>query len=83
MSIKIEQRLDNFFFAEDSPKIYTTGAYLVPMKIKKENKERFVWIVAEFDDDSYCEGEICSPVVYADSLESLIVEKNEEADSEI
>lgn len=78
MSIKIEERLDNFFFAENSPKIFTTGAFLVPMKIRKKGKERFVWIVEEFNDDSYYEGENCSPVVYADSLDSLINKDDKE-----
>ncbi|MBI4654562.1 MAG: hypothetical protein HY752_06165 [Nitrospirae bacterium] len=71
MSLKIEQRLDNFFFSEAEPKIYTTGAHLVPMKIMKGKEERYVWVVYEFDDDSYIDGELCSPTVYADSLEHL------------
>ena len=33
MSLKIEQRLDNHFFTEIKPRLYTTGAYLVPMEI--------------------------------------------------
>ena len=39
MSLIIEQRLDNFFFTESGPQIYTTGAKLIPMVIKKGNKK--------------------------------------------
>jgi hypothetical protein len=72
MSLKAEQRLDNFFFAEEEPRIYTTGAYLVPMKIAKGEDERYVWVVCEFDDDSYYDGELCAPRVYADHPMNLM-----------
>lgn len=74
MSLKVKQLLDEFFFTENDPEVYTTGAFIVPMKIKKGGKEKFIWVVSEFNDDSYLNGELCSPMVYADSLEHLIVE---------
>ncbi|MDI6767602.1 MAG: hypothetical protein QME52_12340 [Bacteroidota bacterium] len=40
MSLKVEQRLDDFFFTESNPKIYTTGAHLVPMEIRRGKKIR-------------------------------------------
>jgi hypothetical protein len=72
MSLKIEQILDNFFFSEAEPKIYTTGAFLVPMKIMKGEEERYIWVVWEFDDDPYLDVESCKANVYADSLANLI-----------
>ncbi len=72
MSLKIEQILDNFFFSEAEPKIYTTGAFLVPMKIMKGEEERYIWVVWEFDDDPYLDVESCRANVYADSLANLI-----------
>ena len=72
MSLKVEQRLDKFFFTEFQPKIYTMGAHLVPMKIIKGKEERYCWVVLEFDDDTYLDGKLCSPTVYADSSENLI-----------
>lgn len=72
MSLKIEQILDNFFFSEADPKIYTTGAFLVPMKIMKGEEERYIWVVWEFDDDPYLHGKPCTATVYADSLANLI-----------
>lgn len=72
MSLKAEQILDNFFFSELQPKIYTTGAFLVPVKIMKGKTERYVWVVYEFDDDSYLDGDLCSPTIYSDKLKNLI-----------
>jgi len=74
MSLKVEQFLDEFFFTESKPKVYTTGAHLLPMRIKRGNEDRFVWVVAEFNDDSYSDdGQLCMPLVYADSLERLVI----------
>ena len=72
MSLKAEQILHNFFFSEAQPRIYTTGAYLVPMKVMKGKEERYIWVVHEFDDDCYSDGELCSPRIYADSLKNLM-----------
>ncbi len=71
MSLKVEQILDNFFFTEGSPKIYATGVYIEPAKIKIGNKERFVWVVSQFDGDSYLNGKLCSPEVMSKNLKDL------------
>jgi hypothetical protein len=42
------------------------------MKIMKGDKERYCWVVWEFDDECYLDGKLCSPTVYADSLKNLI-----------
>ena len=77
MSLKIEQRFDDVFFTETGPRIYTTGAHIVPMKIKIGQKQRYVWVVDEFKDDSYDEdGNICSPVVYSKKGKIYQVVKN-------
>ncbi len=72
MSLRIEQKLDNTFFTETGTRIYTTGAHIVPMRIKIGKKQRYVWVVGEFKDDSYLDGKLCSPVVYTDRLENLL-----------
>ncbi|MCR4322300.1 MAG: hypothetical protein NUV74_18445 [Candidatus Brocadiaceae bacterium] len=73
MSLKIEQRFDDVLFTESGPRIYTTGAHIVPMKIKIGQKQRYVWVVDEFKDDSYDEdGKICSPVVYSTKKKDLL-----------
>jgi hypothetical protein len=72
MSLKVEQFLDNSFFTESEPRLFTTGAYLVPMRITNDGKERFVWIVDEFKDDTYLDGELCTPNVYSDDFNNMI-----------
>lgn len=76
MSLKTEQFLDESFFTESEPRIYVTGAYLVPMRIKIDGKERFVWTVDEFKDDTYLDGELCTPNVYSDDLNNIIEDEN-------
>lgn len=72
MSLKIEQRIDDALFTEIEPRIFTTGAHIVPIKVTIENKQRYVWVVDEFSDDSYLDGNCCNPVVYADNVQKLL-----------
>ena len=72
MNLKVEQRLDNYYFTETEPRIYTTGAFLVPMEINKNGKKRYVWVVDEFNDDTYDgNGEFRSVSVYSDKKKNL------------
>jgi hypothetical protein len=32
----------------------------------------YVWVVDEFDDGTYFNGDICSPNLYADTIENLL-----------
>lgn len=41
MSLSIEQKLENNIFTESQPIIFTTGAYLVPMKINYKDKTKY------------------------------------------
>lgn len=76
MSLKIEQKLDQHFFTQAEPRIFTTGAYLVPMQIVVDGKQRYVWVVDEFEDETYNdEGLSVSPNVYADNLTALLNEE--------
>jgi len=77
MSLKIEQRLINQQFTEFQPRIYTTGVYLVPMKVNLKGIEKWIWVADEFADDTYNDkGEISPTFVIADSVEELF--KNDE-----
>ena len=68
MSLKTEQRLRNFQFAERSPRVYSNGVYLVPMKIQIRGIDQFVWVADEFTDDVFdVNGDIISAKVIADS----------------
>ncbi|MDR0612456.1 MAG: hypothetical protein LBG45_03045 [Dysgonamonadaceae bacterium] len=55
------------------PIIFTTGAFLQPMKVITDNgKEQWIWTVSEFIDDSYKNGEIYNPNEYANNLSELL-----------
>ncbi|MDR1484486.1 MAG: hypothetical protein LBT09_06645 [Planctomycetaceae bacterium] len=55
--------------------VYTTGAFLEPVKIGNQ----YHWVVTEFNDDTYRDGDHVSVVEYADKPEKLI--KDEEDDN--
>ena len=57
------------------PIIFTTGAFLQPMKVKDDNgKEYWIWAVLEFADDSFKDGEVYNPKETAKNLGSLLAE---------
>jgi len=64
------------YFADiNNTKIFTTGAYLQPMKVKDVNGNDFwIWTVSEFVDDSFKDGEVYNPKEKAESLEILFTE---------
>lgn len=72
MSLKAEQRLLNHQFTEFEPKIYVTGASLVPMEIEMKGTKKFVWVAEEFNDDSFLDGSAISPKLIANSIDDLI-----------
>ncbi len=51
------------------PIVFTTGAYLQPVKLLSGN---WVWVVTEFDNDSFKDGEVFNPVEYAETLDNLL-----------
>ncbi len=73
MTLKIEQKLDGYTFTESKPRIFTTGAFLVPMEIVKNGKKRYVWVVDEINDDTYNDnGIMCSPNLYTSDKGNLL-----------
>ena len=64
--------------------IYTTGAFLAPVIVTDGNGNvMWLWAVSQFEDDTYLDGKICSPVVGADTIEALLITDNEEETSTI
>ena len=60
------------------PDIFTTGAFLYPMKIKDSNGgDLWKWVVSEFDGDSFRDGEEFNPPESAETLEELLVNTTE------
>ena len=57
---------------DNSPNIFTTGAFLKPIKVTDgEGKEIWAWYVSEFTDDSFLDGEIYNPQETANLKEEL------------
>ena len=74
MSLKVEQILINFQFAERQPRVYSVGVHLVPMKINIKGMDKFIWVADEFYDDTFdVNGNNISPRVIADSIDDLYV----------
>lgn len=74
MSLKIEQRLADDQFTETEPRIYSTGVFLVPMRIVINGTEQWVWVADMFENDTFIDGESCSPNVLADTKEELLTD---------
>jgi hypothetical protein len=74
MSLKIEQRLMKSQFTEAEPTIYSTGVYLIPMKILLNGKERFVWVANEFDNDTFIDGKCVSPIIFSNNFNKMFIE---------
>ena len=56
------------------PEIDTTGAFLHPMKIKNGSGDnQWIWVVSDFDGDSFRDGEEFNPPKSAETLEELLV----------
>ena len=65
------------YFAEtENIKIFATGAFLQPMKVKDLHGNDFwIWAVERFEDSSYYDGEEYNPKAVAGSLEELLVDE--------
>lgn len=62
---------------EEKPTIFTTGAFLKPMKvIDSEGNEIWVWYVEEFIDSSFNNGEEYNPKELGITLEELLKEES-------
>ena len=62
--------------------IYTTGAYLAPLKVRdSDGAVVWIWAVSQFEDDTYCDGKICSPTVIAKASNKLLLTDNENDDT--
>ena len=71
-----EDKMTDLFSANSlmkSPNIYTTGAFLVPLKVLDNNGEAvWIWAVSLFEDDTYLDGKICDPLEIAETAEGLL-----------
>jgi hypothetical protein len=60
---------------QSEPQIFTTGAFLKPMKVNdNEGKVIWIWYVSEFIDSSFKDGEEFNPKDNAVSFDELVTE---------
>ena len=59
-------------FSKGMTEVYTTGAYLSPIKVVIEGQEQWLWKVDEFHDDCFMFGEECFPAEASKSKAGLI-----------
>lgn len=73
-NLEIDQCLRSCKLTENTPRIYATGVHLVPMKIQIGKFDKYVWIVDDFNEDSFdSNGENISPNVMSDSIDNLYI----------
>jgi len=73
-NLQIDQVLRETTFTESAPRIYSTGVYLVPMKIQIRGIDHFVWVADDFNDDTFdSNGNNISAKVIANTIEDLYV----------
>ena len=57
---------------------YTTGAFIQPVKLTRENgREVWLWVVTEFDGDTFHNGIAYNPKEYGDTKEELTITESE------
>ena len=57
--------------------IFTTGAFLRPIKVIQDGQELWMWTVAEFIDDSFKDGHVFNPPELSEAEEALLVDLTE------
>jgi hypothetical protein len=58
---------------DNQPKIFTTGAFLNPVKVTDhQGKEIWLWYVSEFVDDSFKDGNVYNPKETGRSKRALL-----------
>lgn len=58
------------------PIIYTTGAFLRPMRVQTNDTENgwvWRWVVTEFKEDSFLDGDVYNPPESAHTEEELLI----------
>lgn len=65
------------------PVIYTTGAFLRPVKIAVDGKERWAWVVIEFEDDSFRDGDVYNPKEFGENKDELLINTTPEPRGEL
>ena len=63
---------------EEIPEIYTTGAYLRPLKtVDNFGNDVWVWYVSNFESDSFKDGKTINPIEIAKVKKDLVQSKKQ------
>jgi hypothetical protein len=54
-------------------RVFTTGAFVVPVRVKINGIEAWRWIIDSFEDDSFFDGKVFNPSEYASNFDKLFV----------
>ena len=67
--------MDKNYKFED-PILFTTGAYIQPLKVVDETgNEKWFWVISEFSDDTFLDGEIFNPSENGLTKQELLFEE--------
>ncbi|GEM_PF-709748 len=59
----------------EEPVLFTTGAYIQPFRIVDDKgDERWFWVVNEFVDDTFLDGEVINPAENGSTKQELLDE---------
>jgi hypothetical protein len=66
--------MDKNYMLEE-PILFTTGAYIQPLKlIDNMGKEKWFWVIAEFIDDTFLDGKVHNPSESGLTKQELLLE---------
>ena len=65
--------IDKHSYPKRDFQIYTNGAFCEPLRFRhKDGEISWHWVVTEFNDESFRQGEIVFPKEWADTSEELL-----------
>lgn len=62
----------------ENTKIFATGAFLQPFEVDFDGKKQWRWIVVGTESPSYYDGKEIRVYDYADTLQGLLIDNDEE-----
>lgn len=69
--------MEKVYFEYD-PLVFTTGAFLRPLKTSLHGKEIWLWVVTQFIDDTFKDGEIYNPVELGETKGELLLDTTQD-----
>ncbi len=70
--------MDKQISISSEDKIFATGVFLQPVKCTINETEQWRWVAIGFEEDSFLNGEAINPIEYADDIDGLIANFEEE-----